>query len=198
VSDTDELTLLAEATRYLFGSMLLVREADLSAPTPCRDWDLRHLLRHLRTSLGDVTAVLAARGFRGASGLDTNAATGTDPVAALRAGIADFLLASTSLPTAGRWCQIEGRCLPAKTVVHVGAIEMVLHAWDIAQACRADRPVPPDLASALLRVSAPLAEAGLAGHVFAGPLALATAATPSDQLLALFGRQPIGTGSGAT
>jgi uncharacterized protein (TIGR03086 family) len=198
LSCTDELSLLAEATRYLFGSILLVRETDFPAPTPCRDWDLRRLLRHLRTSLADVTDVLAVRGFHEGSDLDTDPALGTDPLAALREGIVDFLLTSTSLPTAGRWCQIEGRCLPAKIVVYVGVIEMVLHAWDIAQACRADRPIPSDLASALLRVSPPLAEAGLAGHLFAEPLAAPTAATPSDQLLALFGRQPIGPGWCAT
>jgi uncharacterized protein (TIGR03086 family) len=198
LSCTDELSLLAEATRYLFGSILLVRETDFPAPTPCPDLDLRRLLRHLRTSLAEVTDVLAVREFRGGSDLDTRPAGGADPVGALRAGIVDFLLASTSLPTAGRWCQIDGRCLPAKIVVHVGAIEMVLHAWDIAQACGANRPIPSDLASALLGISPPLAEAGLAGHVFAEPLAAPAAATPSDQLLALFGRQPIGPGVCAT
>jgi uncharacterized protein (TIGR03086 family) len=186
----DELSLLAEATRYLFGSILLVREANLSAPTPCQDWDLRRLLRHVRTSLADVTDMLAVQEFHGGSGPDTNPAAGTDPVAALRAGIVDFLIALTSLPTAGRLCEIRGRPLPAKIVVYVGAIEMVLHAWDIAQACRINRPIPSELASALLWVSPPFAEAGLAGHVFAAPLAAPTTATPSDQLLALFGRQP--------
>lgn len=190
MSCTDELSLLAEATRYLFGNILLVREADLSAPTPCQGWDLRRLLRHLHSSLADVTGVLVVREFRGGPG--------TDPVAAVRNGIVDFLLASTSLPTAGRWCQIAGRSLPAKIVVYVGALEMALHAWDIAQACRADRAIPSDLAAALLRVSPPLAEAGLAGHVFAEPLPTSTTDTPSDQLLALFGRRPIGPGSCGT
>ncbi|MDT5257935.1 MAG: hypothetical protein QOE94_189 [Mycobacterium sp.] len=183
MSDSDELSVLAEATRYLFGSMRLVREADLSAPTPCQGWDLRRLLRHLRGSLADVTDVLVVREFRGGPG--------TDPVAAVRDGIVDFLLASTSAPTAGRWCEIAGRSLPAKIVVYVGALEMVLHAWDIAEACRAGRAIPSDLASALLRVSPPLAEAGLAGHVLAAPLPTPTTATPGDQLLALFGRRPI-------
>jgi uncharacterized protein (TIGR03086 family) len=182
LSYTDELSLLAEATRYLFGSILLVREADLSAPTPCQGWDLRHLLRHLRGSLADVTDVLVVREYRG--GPDT------DPVAAVRDGVIDFLLASTSVPTAERRCEIAGRSLPAKIVVYVGALEMVLHAWDIAQACRAGRAIPEDLASALLRVSPPLAEAGLAGHVLAESLPAPATATPGDRLLALFGRRP--------
>jgi uncharacterized protein (TIGR03086 family) len=187
LSDADELPMLAEAARYLFGSVLLVREADLSAPTPCRGWDLRRLLRHLRGSLADVTDVLVAPGLDGGPG--------TDPVTALRDGIVDFVLAATSVPTAGRRCEIEGRSLPAKIVVYVGALEMVLHAWDISQACRVGRAIPPDLASALLGVSPPLAEAGLAEHVLAEPLSAPTAATPGDQLLALFGRRPIGPGS---
>jgi Mycothiol maleylpyruvate isomerase N-terminal domain len=174
LSDTDELSLLAEATRYLFGSMLLVRDGDLSAPTPCQGWDLRRLLRHLRGSLADVTDLL---------------------VAAVRDGVVDFLLAATSVPTAGRRCEIAGRSLPAKIVVYVGALEMVLHAWDIAQACRAGRAIPSDLASALLRVSPPLAEAGLAGNVLAEPLPAPTTATPGDRLLALFGRRPTGPDS---
>jgi uncharacterized protein (TIGR03086 family) len=190
VPDTDELSVLGEATRYLFQSLLLVRDADLAAPTPCQGWDLHRLLGHVRTSLADVADVLAVRDLDRGSGPEPGAVAGSDPVAAVRTGIVDFLLASTSVPTAGRWCEIEGRSLPAKIVVCVGAIEMVLHAWDIAQACRIDRPIPSDVASALLWVSPPLAQAGLAGHVFAEPLASPTTATPGDQLLALFGRQP--------
>lgn len=177
-------SVLGEASRYLFGSLLLVREADLAAPTPCGDWDLRCLLRHVGTSLAEVTDVL--RGNDRAP----DPQPGADPVAAVRTGIVDFLLASTSLAAAGRRCEIQGRSVPARTVVDVGAIEMVLHAWDIAQACRIDRPIPSDVASALLWVSPPLAEAGRAGHVFAEPLASPVSATPSDQLLALFGRRP--------
>jgi hypothetical protein len=35
---------------------------------------------------------------------------------------------------------VFGEHLPAKIVVYVAAIEMALHAWDIVQACRTDRP----------------------------------------------------------
>ena len=150
---------------------------------------MRRLLRHVRTSLSDVADVLAVRDLDRGSGPGPTPAAGSDPVAALRAGIVDFLLASTSLPTAGRWCEVQGSPLPAEIVVHVGAIEMALHAWDIAQACRTDRPIPADLASALLWVSPPLAEAGLAGHVFAEPVAAPATAAPGDRLLALFGRR---------
>lgn len=186
MSDTDERTVLTEAARYLFQNLLLVREADLAAPTPCRGWDLRRLLHHVCASLAEVAGVLAARDFAAAS----RPAAGSDPVGAVRAAIVDCVLAARAhQAAAGRWCEIQGRTLPAKTVVHVGAIEMTVHAWDIAQACRIDRPIPSGIASALLCVSPPLARAGLAGHVFAEPLPAPAAATPSEQLLALFGRR---------
>ena len=59
--DIDELSLLAAAAQYLLSSILLVRGADLPAPTPCPGWDLRHLLRHLRALLADAAYVLAER-----------------------------------------------------------------------------------------------------------------------------------------
>ncbi|SPM26776.1 TIGR03086 family protein, partial [Mycobacterium terramassiliense] len=189
VSDTDERAVLTEAARYLFQNLLLVRASDLAAPTPCRGWDLRRLLHHVCASLAEVADVLAARDYDEG----TRPAAAADPVSAVRAAIVDCVLAArahnAAAGVAGRWCEIQGRPIPAKTVAHVGAIEMAVHAWDIAQACRIDRPIPSDVASALLCVSPPLARAGLAGHVFAEPLPAPLTATPSEQLLALFGRR---------
>lgn len=182
---SDASSVLAESTRYLLHSLRLVGAADLAAPTPCRCWDLGRLLRHVRASLADVTDVLAGRD----PGRQPDPASGDDPVAALRAGIVDLLLASASVPAADGPCRIRDRSLPANLVVYVGAIESALHAWDIAQACRVDHPIPAEIASALLCVSPPLAQAGLAGHVFDEPLAAPAAATPGDRLLALFGRR---------
>jgi uncharacterized protein (TIGR03086 family) len=188
VSQTDALSLLAEAARYLFQSILLTRDTDLSTATPCPDWNLRRLLRHIHTSLEQFTEMLAVQEF--STDPDWRLPAETDPAAVLRAAIVELLLAATSLPPAGRWCEIWGRTLPAKIVVYVAATEMVLHAWDIAQACNTDRPIPADLASALMRMAPPLAEAGLAQRVFAQPVEVSNMAPPSDQLLALFGRRP--------
>ena len=190
--ETDELSVLADATRYLFQSILSIGDADLSRATPCEDWDLRHLLRHIHASLQHFTGILAVRQANAGTDGAPRPWPGTDPIAALRDAIVDLLLAATSLPTTGRWCEIWGRILPAKIVAHVAAIEMVLHAWDITQACGTDRPIPADLASGLIGVAPPFADAGLAEHVFAKPVEVSTTATPSDQLLALFGRHPRG------
>jgi hypothetical protein len=106
VPETDELSVLADTSRYLFQSIRLIRGADLSAATPCPDWHLRQLLRHIHPSLEEFTDILAVREFNADTDTDTDADAGprpgVDPVAALRAGIVELLLGATSLPTAGR------------------------------------------------------------------------------------------------
>ncbi len=113
MSDTDERAVLTEAARYLFQNLLLVREADLAAPTPCREWDLRGLLRHVCASLADIADVLAAQDFDAGTGPKA----GPDPVGAVRAAIVDVVLVAQAHRAApgptGRWCQIQGRTLPA-------------------------------------------------------------------------------------
>jgi hypothetical protein len=96
--ETDELSVLAGATRYLFQSILLARDTDLSAATPCQDWDLRRLLRHVHTSLEQFTDMLAVREFN--TDADSRPRAGTDPVTVLRAGIVELLL--TACPAANR------------------------------------------------------------------------------------------------
>jgi uncharacterized protein (TIGR03086 family) len=186
VPATDELTVLGDASRYLLGSVLLVRDANLSAPTPCPEWDLRGLLRHLTASLSDVADVLAGRESPVAAPTSRG---DNDPVAAIRAGVIDLLAAWTFASTATGRCEVAGRTLPAEIVAHVAATEMVLHGWDIAVACQTDRPIPTTLALALLDVSPRLAEAGVAAHAFAKPVAVSPAATATKRLLALYGRR---------
>lgn len=108
MSDIDELSVLAEATRYLFRSILLVRDVDLSAPTPCQGWELGGLLRHTHASLAEVSDVLTVPEFGGESGRAPWSAADTDPVDALRAAIVDLLLAS---PHTRRACFCAARQL---------------------------------------------------------------------------------------
>lgn len=189
------MTVLGSASRYLFQSILLVPEADLSAPTPCSDWNLGTLLLHVQASLEHFTDVLMACEAPGAASPESETDPGTDSVATIRARIVDLLVAWTSAPAANRWCEVGDRILPAEIVVCTAAIEMVLHAWDISQACKADRPIPAELASDLLDVSPPLAAAGAANQAFTGPLDVSITATPGERLLALFGRRGLIAGT---
>ena len=167
--------MLSAAARYLGRSVRLVRDADLSAPTPCQDWNLGHLLGHVRSSLDDLTEVLTG---------EPGPAPGPDPAAAVRAGIVGLLVAWTVTP--GRWCEVGDRWISPEIVGYTAAAEMVLHAWDISRACGADDPIPAALAVGLLGVSPMPA----VDRFFAAPLGVPATAAPGERLLAQFGRQP--------
>ena len=58
---------------------------------------------------------------------------------------------------------MSGRLLPAGLVALTGALEVAVHGWDVARACGVDRPLPDELARALLAAAPSLisAEAAL-------------------------------------
>src|SRR5689334_6315598 len=88
------VALLERAITYTLGCLHLVRPDALTRPTPCREWNLRALLRHLNDSLAALhEAVDVGR-------VDLEPVTGidpaVDPVAALRARAGHLLGAWTA------------------------------------------------------------------------------------------------------
>src|SRR5690349_23840289 len=72
--------LLGRAVGYALGSVDAVGARDLSAPTPCAEWDLRALLEHVNDSLDALREALAT----GTVGPRPVAGGGGDPVAGFR------------------------------------------------------------------------------------------------------------------
>lgn len=85
---------------------------------------------------------------------------------------------------------IADRWLPGSKVAVVGAVEIAVHGWDIAEACRDRRPIPYALATRILAII-PLVVTDVTRHArFAAPVAPSPPASPSDRLVALLGRNP--------
>ncbi len=80
--------------------------------------------------------------------------------------------------------------LGAGLVAATGALEVAVHGWDVARACRADRPVPAALADELLVLGSLLVGADDRPTRFADPVLLSGPASASDRLVALLGRRP--------
>ncbi len=179
------------------------RPADLTRPTPCRDWDLGRLLAHLEDSLDAF-----AEGAHGAVSLDPRVPA---PVraAALRRK-ACHLLGSWSAATAGS-VTIGGRPLPTSVVAGAAALEVTVHGWDVAATLhRPDTgpstttatasavstgppagplsPIPPGLASALLEVASAMVDPADRRGLFAAPRATTPEDDPETRLLAFLGR----------
>ena len=188
----DSTDLLEIAIGYAVGSLSCVTPASLSYPTPCAAWDLGTLLEHVSDSLAALHDAIAT----GWVSLDVRArapvSSADDLVTTLRAR-AGRLLAASAAGGEDRAVAIAGRRLTGRQVTAVGAVEITVHGWDIAEACRCPRPIPPALATSILAVI-PLVVTHVTRNVqFADALPAAPQACPSDRLVALLGRNPEGS-----
>jgi uncharacterized protein (TIGR03086 family) len=155
---------------------------DGKAQTPCAKYDVNQLAAHLAGSLV---------GLGGCVGVEVV----PDEDAALEVRIADL-----AQPVFEAWRRrgIDGTVtlghgeIPAEVASRILSMELLIHAWDFAQATGLELPPNDGLSTYVLG----LAKDGLIqpalrdGDTFGEEVALGAAADPMDQLVAYTGRQP--------
>jgi uncharacterized protein (TIGR03086 family) len=181
----DAPALLERAIGYTRTSLGLLPRAAPDAPTPCSAWDLTALLRHMDDSLAAFTEA-AETGYVAPSG-----PAEPDPAllaASLRDRACRLLGAWTHEP--GRpHVSVAGQGMSTTLLAATGALEIVVHGWDVARACGVDRPLPGELAQSLLAVAPTVVHPSDRPRRFAPPLAVPARASASDALLAFLGRR---------
>jgi uncharacterized protein (TIGR03086 family) len=185
----DGARLLEPSISYALGAALAVTPELLSRPTPCREWDLRMLLRHACESLAAFGEGIEA----GHVGLDPAAEDGallTDPARAFRDRVGQLLAAWTGPEHERQVVDIAGCPLAAGVMAATAALEVAVHGWDISRACGQRQPIPRALATGLLAVAPVLVPRAGRHPLFAAPVAVAATAGPSDLLTAFLGRSP--------
>jgi uncharacterized protein (TIGR03086 family) len=181
--------LLEPSISYALAVVAAVTPELLSRPTPCREWDLRMLLRHACESLATIGAGIEAGrvGLNPAAEDDDLAA---DPARVFRDRACQLRDAWASPRQKRQVIEIAGCPLAAGVMAATAALEIAVHGWDITRACGRGRPIPPALATDLL-VIAPALVPGTGRHpLFAAPVTVAATASPSDRLAAFLGRTP--------
>jgi uncharacterized protein (TIGR03086 family) len=185
----DGVRLLEPSISYALGAVQAVTPELLSRPTPCREWDLRMLLRHTSESLAAFGEGIEA----GRVGLEPAAEDGAlaaDPARAFRDRAGQLLDAWTSSGHQRQVIEIAGCPLAGSVMAAMAALEIAVHGWDISRACGQRPPIPRALATSLL-VMAPVLVPRTGRHpLFAAPVAAAATADPSDRLAAFLGRTP--------
>jgi uncharacterized protein (TIGR03086 family) len=191
------ITLLASAISYALAACVQVAPGEMTLPTPCTDWDLEALLAHLAASMADLESALRT----GCLDLEsddpatpdpddpaTPSLDGDDPVELLRDRAANLLFACYAHHGPDRFVLVGGLPLPAGIVTCTGAVEIAVHGWDVRAARGRGDPIPPALATRMLRLS-PLLVTGREG-LFGTPVQVPAQASPGDQLVAYLGRHP--------
>jgi uncharacterized protein (TIGR03086 family) len=181
--------LLEPSISYALRAVVAVTPELLSSPTPCREWDLRMLLRHASESLAAIAEGIET----GCVGLDPAAEHGdlaADPARAFRDCAGRLLDAWTSPGHQRRVIEIAGCPLAASVMAGAAALEVSVHGWDISRACGQRQPIPRTLATGLLAIAPLLIPRADRHPLFAAPVAVPATAGPSDQLAAFLGRSP--------
>ena len=177
--------LLERAIGYALVSMNGVAAPLLSRPTPCAGWDLRALVGHLNDSVGVLREGIDARFVARHAPPDTG-----DPVATFRIRARELLGAWLATGLDDAPISIADLPLPAAIVAGTGALEIVVHGWDVGVACGNRRPIPPALATELLGICPLIASGTTRSALFAPPVPVSPTATPGDRLVAFLGRDP--------
>lgn len=176
--------LLEWAIGFALTSVQAITPEMLARRTPCSSWDLEMLLLHLRDSL----AALHEGMCLGRVAMRPEPPAGEDPVSAVRVGAVRLLKVSGAFGQVG----VGDRHLDGGLMAAAGAIEVAVHGWDIAQASGERRPVPPGLASELLKVCPRVVPDGQRPPLFAEPVDPGPDAAAGDRLVAFLGRRPLG------
>ena len=188
-SPANSAGVLPGAIRYALGSLTCVTPGFLAWPTPCATWDLATLLQHVNDSLAALHEGIAA----GSVSLTPAAETADDPgglVATFRDRASQLLAASATAGNQDRCIAIADRRLAGRIVTAVGAVEIAVHGWDVAEACRCRRPIPPALATGILKIIPLVVTDTTRDARFAAPVTVSPRASPGDRLIALLGRSP--------
>jgi len=173
--------LLDRALAYTRFQLAGVRDELLGRPTPCAGWNLERLLAHMEDALDAFTE--AAGGT-----VEVYAAAGAAGQVATLQDKACSLLGAWSGPTDHGPVLVGGRELARGLLVATAALEITVHGWDVGQSTGTGRPIPPELATALLPVAQEVVAPADRRMRFAPARPVPADASPADRLLAYVGR----------
>ena len=166
------------------GDVLAAVPADrLSAPTPCRDWDVAELVAHLIA--GPRNFVLMSTGGR--PDWSTRPPLPGDWAAEFRSGAEELVR---------RWREAGESASPQS--VDWQTAEFAIHTWDLARATGQTRPLEPQVAQRGLDFMSAALTPDNRGEVFGPARTVPEDAPVYDRLVAFAGRDPSWSADGRT
>ena len=163
----------------------------LDLPTPCTEWTVRDLLNHLVGSLWFHYNLLTGEAVPHPSppgGLPDADLVGTDPTAAFAEAATASLAAAAADGAAERVISTPLGEMPGGALTSFIALDLVVHAWDLATATGQRYEVAPDLAAATLGFARMAITDQTRGTYIAPAVPVPPDASELDQLVGHMGR----------
>jgi len=173
-----------------FGQRVMaVGVGDWGRPTPCSEWSVRDLVRHLVYEELWAPPLLAGATIADVGDRFEGDILGDDPQVAWKEAAAQAL-AAASPGALERTVHLSFGDFPGQDYLGQLTADHVIHAWDLARSIDADDRLDPELVEFVYNFMAPQAEQWAAAGVFAPQVDLPADADPQSKLLALSGRTP--------
>jgi uncharacterized protein (TIGR03086 family) len=172
--------------------VMQVRPEQLWFPTPCPDWTVRGLLRHL-VSQNDGLATAALNGSASVHAWNSGN-LGDNPAGAYRRSnvrVADAFADGGALD---RLVEVrEFGSFPRRIALTFHQLDCIVHGWDLARAIDVLYEPPPDMVEQALQLARRIPDTDAnrgPGFAFGRSVKISGTAPDLDQLLGLLGRDP--------
>jgi uncharacterized protein (TIGR03086 family) len=161
-----------------------------TAPTPCAEWDVRALVRHLVYEQLWAVPLLAGATLDDVGDRFEGDILGADPVAAWTTAAAAARAAFTEPGVLDREVHTSIGRIPATEYTWQMTADLAVHGWDLATALGRPIELGDDLAGALVAWAEPELPNWVEYGIVAPPVPVPADADAQTKLIGLFGRQP--------
>jgi uncharacterized protein (TIGR03086 family) len=173
-----------------FGQRVMaIGAGDWARPTPCTDWGVRDLVRHLVYEELWAPPLLAGATIAEVGDRFEGDILGDDPQVAWKEAAA-HALAAAAPSVLRRTVHLSFGDFPGQEYLGQLTADHVIHAWDLARGINADERLDPELVQFVYDFMAPQADQWAAAGVFAPPVDVPADADLQSKLLAMSGRTP--------
>ncbi len=185
-SAKDPIALYEAATKNTRKIFAGVKPAQMSAATPCKDWNVQQLMEHISGGMGMAAAAFSGRTFNAA---DHDKAKGGTSTAAYDAAMKQAVEGLHGLKSLDATVKAPFGERPAKDLAVTLFMDNLVHGWDLAKATGQDTTLPKDLVDACFEAFSPRF-AQMAGSKSFGPqVEVPASASTQAKLLAGLGRK---------
>jgi uncharacterized protein (TIGR03086 family) len=173
-----------------FGSRVeLVKDDQWTAPTPCREWDVRALVAHLVDECRWVPYLLGGGTVADAGDRFSGDPLGDDPKAAWRAASAAAREAFAADGALDRVVSLSAGESGARDYIWDMTVDATVHAWDLARGIGADERLDQELVRRIHHEVEKDAGTLSASGQFDPPVHVPTHADLQARMLGIFGRR---------
>ncbi|MDT3440725.1 MULTISPECIES: TIGR03086 family metal-binding protein [unclassified Pseudofrankia] len=184
---------LDRAVASTSGIVKTVRPDQLSAATPCTEWDIRALLNHLVGTLWLGEALFtdgAPRHPMPPGGLPATDLVGDDPAVAYETASAALLAAARVGDTLTRIHTTPLGDMPGPALAGFTTLDILVHGWDLASATGQPTSLDDDLAGHVLAFASQAITDDFRGTRIGPAIPVEATASVTDRLVGFLGRQP--------